>query len=214
MIARLLRCQDPMSPAAGPPPNRKGRRSARSVPRAVLHQGMFAAANGSFSASSGTNPLSSCRPFLFLDLVPSGRRPEVKRHLLRAEETGAADSVDIPLRTTEGDTVAALMRCNRVRFNGESCIEVVLSPAVASARTGPEGQAGPVSASRVSAGVNVRMGFRTRRLRWLHRRPRSSLFVRTSQRRRLPGRPSVTRSPGETVSRRSATLSSITIVPC
>jgi len=70
-----------MNRVAGPSPNRNDRGPARSIPRAVLHQGMFAAANGRFLRLLGYPSFADLQAIPFLDLVPSASQSDVKRGL-------------------------------------------------------------------------------------------------------------------------------------
>jgi hypothetical protein len=112
-----------------PSPKRKGHRSSRALPRAVLHQGMFAAANGRFLRILGYQCLADLEAVPFLDLVPPAGRPEVKQLFLNAEKLASVDNAaEIFLRTADGDAICPLARFERVRFNDEDCVQVTLSP--------------------------------------------------------------------------------------
>lgn len=127
-----------MALSEGPSSSRSGRRAARSVPRAVLHQGMFAAANGRFLRLLGYQSFADLQAIPFLDLVPSARRSEVKTQLLRAEKAELPEGpAEICLKASDGDAIPVLARYERLRVNDEDCLQITLSPARTVAPSSP-----------------------------------------------------------------------------
>lgn len=121
---------------AGSSPHHKDRRkSRRSAPRAVLHQGMFAAANRRFLRLLGYPSLKELEAVPFLDLVQPPHRLDVRKHLQHPEKASSPHiPAELTLRTANGEVIAALARYERLQFNNEDCMEVTLSPGTAGAR--------------------------------------------------------------------------------
>jgi predicted RND superfamily exporter protein len=117
-----------MPRVAGPEPKGKGGRPAkRSLPRAVLHQGMFAAANRRFLRLLGYSSFEELEAVPFLDLVPRTHQPEAKNNLLRAQRDPAkVGQTLLALKAADGDLIFALATYERLQFNNEECIQVTL----------------------------------------------------------------------------------------